>query len=687
MVNSPQEFDAAGKSFDWNAKLHSYYFHGKLLLQKYWWLLVLTMGVGAGYQAYDVYNTDPVYSSNAQIMLSGFVASPIKSGVEEQFGYWFGNQISILRSPAVQREARERVYAFHPDMQPARVSVLARQVPETAIIQITASGDSRDYTRVFLDALLDEYMNWRPRMKGETSERALLAVIERIDALETKMAQQEEALVDFRRNHNLIFIQEQSDRAGSNLVSLRNRESEMRTQLRLLRTLDLETQLDSPEIIENTRIFTTDAQADYRQVRRELDRLRAQLNEFSIYLRPQHPKIIAIREDIERTENLKQILREQAVQRLQQREREIQNQLENLQVVIAEQEQVALENSRLAAEFERINSNLALSRSLYENLLRSIQTLETGREMDTEIVNILERATPSVESRPNLTEHITKGVFAGLFIGVGLMVGIGFIDNRVITAEDLEERFQKPILGIIPKEKRIETGEVGNLSVRDKRHLFAEAFRTLRSSVFFRESSVGKPTVILVTSSVPGEGKSTVSLNLAIAISFTSSKTLLVDGDLRRGNLAKRLGAKRGAGLSELLEGKHGLDELIQHTGVPNLDLLPAGSYPERPSELLLSQRMLEVLESLKDRYTHIVIDTSPVLVTDDTTGFALNADAVLFVARAAATQSRQVKTATERLKLRGSEIDGFILNCVDTRGTDYYYYQKYQDYYAKDRV
>lgn len=683
------EFDFDGSSpnaqFDWSERFYYYWYLSRILARKYWWIVLLTASTGVFYQTYKVMHSQSTFVSSAKIMLSGFVASPANvSGVQEQFGYWFGNQREILQSPEVRRAAQDRVMAFHPDVAVSRVSVFSRQLPETAIIEISARGDSRDYTRYYLDALIEEYMNIRQQMKGETSERALLAIAERLDHLETQIQRQEEAVVEFRKEHNLIFIQEQGDTAGSNLARLKSRRADIRTQMRLLETVGLDIDLQSPELLGLDAIVQPSvAEQNYRQTRRDLDQLRAQRDEFAVHLKPRHPRMIQLDRDIERARNLLRIYESQALEQIGEKKAQLRAQLENLDIVISEQESVALSNSRLAAEFERLNANLVRSRNLYENLLRSTQTLETGRQIDPEIVQVLEPASYPAEIKDSMTRKIMEGFVGGLMGGLAIVAAIGLLDSRVFSAEDLRRRFEPSVLGIIPVEKLDDAGNVELLHAKDRRHLFAEACRTMRSSLFFMGSGDQRPRVIMVTSSVPTEGKSTIASNLAAAIALTSARTVIVDCDLRRGHLHKDFGVNASPGISELLQQGRRLETIIQHTGIENLDFVSAGEFPERPGELLLSYRMSEIIGQLRNEYDYVIIDTAPILATDDTTGFAVQADTILFVVRATYTQTRQVRTALDRLKLRGINVGGFVLNCVDTRGADYYYYKKYNEYYA----
>lgn len=679
------DFDESqGQSVDWSEKLHGYYYLAKQLLRKYWWIPAITTSMGVLYQSFQASQSKPTYTSHAIIIHNQFVANMSNvDTLREQYSNWFGNQALILKSGEVQGAARERVKAFHPDVTPGWVSITPSQMPDTTAIQIFARGSNKEYTQFFLDSVLDEYMNRRRQMKGETSEVALTAITERLLGLEDEIQAKEDAVVEFRKKNNLISIQEQGDKAGSNLAQLRSRQADIRTQIRLLDTMGIDYNLDGPQLFGNRDLLSPSVASNYQQAQRDVNQVQAELKQFSQFLRPRHPKIISLRGELERRENLLQIYRDQARSEVQNRRTQLLKEMENFDIVISEQEEVALENSRLQAEFERLQANLERLRSFHDNLLRQMQNIEAGQEVSTEVVSIFQHATPAAESRISMQQMVVQGAMGGALLGFGFIALIGFIDNRIISAEDLKKRFDSPVFALIPLEERNDAGRLELLAPKDPRHLFSEACRTLRSSLFFMGDQSTRPKLILITSSIPEEGKSTIAANLAAAISFTSARVLLVDCDLRRGQLAASFGTPAIPGMSDVLQKGRRLDAVIQKTERENLDFIPAGEYPERPGELLLSFRMDEVVREMRSHYDYVILDTAPILATDDTTGFAVKADALLYVARSGHTQSRQVRTAVERLRMRGVVVSGFVLNCVDTRGTDYYYYKKYNDYYA----
>src|SRR5207249_576769 len=190
-----------------------------------------------------------------------------------------------------------------------------------------------------------------------------------------------------------------------------------------------------------------------------------------------------------------------------------------------------------------------------------------------------------------------------------------------------------------------------------------------------------RPKTILVTSAVPNEGKSTVSANLAIALALSGARTLLIDGDLRRGALREQFSTNSRVGFSEVLQQEMPWQEVVMTTAYPSLFLLTRGKPLPQPSEHLLRDSTDQFLKEVYHQYDYIIIDSSPVLAADDTTSLAPKIDATLLVVRLSYTSARLAKKALELLYSRQVNVPGIILNFVDTSLPEYYYYQ-YSEYY-----
>jgi Mrp family chromosome partitioning ATPase len=314
------------------------------------------------------------------------------------------------------------------------------------------------------------------------------------------------------------------------------------------------------------------------------------------------------------------------------------------------------------------------------------------------------------------------------------------LDDRIGSLTELQELFREEVLGQIPREKSaLRKGVPSLLQPRDERFAFVEAYRNLRSSLLYMSGSGQRPRTLLVTSSVPNDGKSLTSANLAITFASAGARVLLVDADLRKGSLHNRFGLGGALpGLSEVLvdetgclkptdrfsqgadKSANGREELlrvpdqfstasatpnqspldstvcvpspdsnprwiswIQPTKVPNLFLLPRGETTHRASELFLNPLAVRFLAEAAGRYDFVILDTAPVMAADDVTSLAPHVDGVIFVVRAEHSSARVARAALDLLYLRHVRVLGLVFNAVRPASADYYYYYKYKDYHG----
>jgi capsular exopolysaccharide synthesis family protein len=212
--------------------------------------------------------------------------------------------------------------------------------------------------------------------------------------------------------------------------------------------------------------------------------------------------------------------------------------------------------------------------------------------------------------------------------------------------------------------------------------MYAESYRNLRSALLYLMVDGQRPRVLLITSAVPNEGKSTVATNLARAMALGGSKVLLVDGDLRRGHIHEKLGLHSRPGLSELLRERGDFRHFIQPTDLENFSFLSRGSICHNPGDLFLNPFFDALMAQLRQQYDYVIIDSSPVFAADDSSTLAPKADGTLFVVRSQFSNARAVREALNVLFQRQARVLGLILNRADAKARSYYAY-KYAEYYS----
>ncbi|MFF4039575.1 polysaccharide biosynthesis tyrosine autokinase [Streptomyces sp. NPDC001816] len=280
--------------------------------------------------------------------------------------------------------------------------------------------------------------------------------------------------------------------------------------------------------------------------------------------------------------------------------------------------------------------------------------------------------TGPVSPRPLL--NLAAGVLSGLLLGAGLVALRETLDTTFKTSEALGEFTALPGLGTIPYDRSAPKQPLVSADGRSNR---TEAFRKLRTNLQFSQVD-NPPRIIVVTSSLPGEGKTNTAANLALSLAEAGVSTCLVDADLRRPCVARTFGLILDAGLTTVLIGQARFEDVMQQVG-GRLSVLASGAVPPNPTELLASARMKEVLRELADTYEAVIVDTAPLLPVADTVGLASLADGALLVVRAAKTSREQVRSAGESLDRLGVHVLGTVFNMAPVpRGDRYGAYGPY---------
>jgi capsular exopolysaccharide synthesis family protein len=388
-------------------------------------------------------------------------------------------------------------------------------------------------------------------------------------------------------------------------------------------------------------------------------------------------------QQIDKLGRMLDIYRTQSVEQLEAKKGALKLQIKNLENQLKERGQENLIVSRKAAQYERLKAKSARVQSLYDQLLATLQTLDVNKEISPESVTIYQLASDGFPDDSLFKKGLITAGLLGLFLGVAILFMLDRVDDRMNSFTELEELFDEDVLGQIPRESKSGKGNIiPALAENDQRHPFVEAYRNLRSSLLYMTHIEPRPRTLLLTSSVPSDGKSLTATNLAITMALGGSRVLLVDADLRRGNLHSRLNVEGKTGFSEVFLQGANWREVVKPTAVNNLWLLPRGATTQRSSEFFIGAEMDKFLKESGQEYDYVLIDTAPVMAADDVTSLAPRVDGVIFVVRAEHTSSRVAHAALNMLYQRKAKVLGLVFNSVHVSTGDYYYYYRYQDYH-----
>jgi capsular exopolysaccharide synthesis family protein len=357
--------------------------------------------------------------------------------------------------------------------------------------------------------------------------------------------------------------------------------------------------------------------------------------------------------------------------------------------------------SQSMVEYNILKRQAEANKTMYDGLLTKLKEANIAAGLKSSNIRVVDPAMiPSTPSRPAKARNIALSFLVGLVGGVGLALLREYLDNTVKTPDDIETLARLPSLAVVPaftdgtgngRRGRILGG--GSSNGYEKRielvaqHLpksqMSEAFRALRTSLLLSQAD-HPPQVILVTSALPREGKTTAAANLAVTLAQLGDRTLLIDADLRKPGVGRLLNMTDGkyAGLSSYLAGASSLDLVaVPHPVIPNLVAIPTGPLPPNPADLLSSHKLADALAELRTQYKFIVIDSPPIMAATDAVILSVQADGVLLVVRSGETPKEAFTRARDLLTSVKCNLLGVVLNAVDSSAPDYYYSYRYYPY------
>jgi tyrosine-protein kinase Etk/Wzc len=360
----------------------------------------------------------------------------------------------------------------------------------------------------------------------------------------------------------------------------------------------------------------------------------------------------------------------------------IEKQQESLQQQLATYEM----NMRNLPEGERDLARLTrlstVNANIYTYLLQKHEEARIARASTISNINIVDPAiTPRIPVKPQKARNLLLGLVFGFALGLGLVFFLEYLDDSIKDADEAKRVMGLPILAIIPhifgrEQKRNGSSKDENVLImhNEPKSIAAEAFRSLRTNLHFTAINKEKK-IMLFTSTFPQEGKSTITANEAVAISQTGARVLIIDCDLRRSSLHEKFGHSKTPGLSEILTGDVTFEMALHDTGIPNLDLITAGTTPPNPSELLGSEVMRQFLLARRENYAYIIIDAPPVLAVTDAPVLTAVADIVILVMEAGRVPIKAAQHMRDALATLQTPIAGMIINDKTGKGESYGYY------------
>jgi len=582
----------------------------------------------------------------------------------------------------------------------ARKSVLAilqsdisvSAITKTDLIHISCLTLRPKLSADIVNDLIHAYIFRSLTTSAEASKRVSDFLSTSLGDLRQKVETSQERMIELQKSLGVLGFDPTHNQITSNLDELTRAAEQAQlnriiaeVRYRILTTMD-RSAMD--EYVDPIKGVANSSQLP--SLRGQLDLAKANLALLSATLGPNHPQVKAVRAQVE---ELQKVISQEQDRVLTQAKADL----------TAAQTEEARTNGALEAEktsayqlrddlvaYTLAQRDFDSNRTLYESLTQRLRTAGIEAGLESTEIDIVDSAVAAVSPslRPTSTIVIIDTTIA-LVIGIIIAFILDGLDTGLRNVAEIENISGLPSLALIPRIRRTGAGEGPDVStvVRNIRVLsspkseFAEAIRALRTSLLL--SVAGRePRVILLTSATPAEGKTTVSINLACVLAQRDVRVLLIDADLRRPTIHHRFGLGGKVGLTSVLTGTATLEQAVQHViELPNLDVLVSGPVPPFPTEMLGSNAMRQLLDEARGRYTHVVMDSPPLLSVTDSVVLARDTDAVVLLVRHGKSGKHAIRRARDLLLRAGAHISGIALNAVDLSSPEYYSYYGYYGY------
>ncbi|MEM1012722.1 MAG: polysaccharide biosynthesis tyrosine autokinase [Planctomycetota bacterium] len=673
----------------------------KVLWRRRWTIVILTiLGIAGGYGIYR--NTEPVYESSTKLYIRAGAVTAL--GTEDALNgrSSLAEQASIISSSKVLGTAVQRVGVadlpsfdtFDNPLSGLRRAVSVSTEESTRSVFIQSRADRPEDARIITTAVLQAYLDFTADSHRNTAAETL----EQLRTARETHERKREELWATRNNlsREIGSFDLNSGRSstieGLELEKLSGDLLRAQSEARDLKlTLDAVKSAEGNAVMLDVLLPELEDGGASGAVAAELSLLRRQVRDLTYTSGENATNVLRLRQKIADLEREVEAMRRTDLDNrlgiLERRNAVAAARVSELQKEYDERRSELLElNSRLSLN-EKVKGDLALTEDWLSTLSSRVNAINVAESSGPLQPEILEEPGLGYQVEPNQTQLLGMGLVLGLMAGFGLAFLQEWLDPRLRSAEEVEDAVGLPILGLVPSYAGENSGTRARHMFENPRSSTSEAYRHIRTvlmsglqqqaadRVAAGEVGVDEARVILVTSAVSGDGKTTMASNLATSLARLDRRTLLIDADCRKPRLhkywltpdpsAEPVDDEMPHGLTSVLSGEATLEECVHETGVENLTLMPCGPLPSDPAELLDSEAFVHLLNELADRFDRVVIDSPPVLPVTDARVLGAVCDATLLVVRVGQTSRRAARHARDGLLRTGAAVVGAAVNDV----------------------
>ena len=535
----------------------------------------------------------------------------------------------------------------------------------------------------------EEFINFNNRQGIEETLKAVDDLKVRADQQRQKVDELAIDLQNYREKNNMVSLDERRDIVTDRLKALGMNVTEVSTRLKEIevRWNQMKERGDDLTAISELQFLANDPHI--ASLKQQIAAENIAIAELQERYRAKHPRMIEAKRKLDQTNlELSSAVRSMMSQMESQYEA-AKRSLAEARADLVAQEAESLALSRAAVAYDAKEREYLINKELQDHIIGRMRETSLGATMDNQNARVIDRAQPASEGNyvsPNMMLNLGVGFIGGLGLGLGFAFFVAFIDDRVKSSFDIESVIGVPLIGIIPQIKKLDPVEKAKVVATNEDRQVSEAFLTLHSALRLKEESKNAKC-ILTTSTIPGEGKSFTTTNLALTFAAHGEKVVIVDCDLRKPNIHKTLQLENVKGVIDIVGGSSTIDEVVIKDVFPGLDVIPTGGRAKNPTHVLNSKGFEQMVADLRKRYDRVFIDTPPLAAVSDAMIILPLVDGSIFSIFFNKVRRKAAQFAAKKLIESNVPVFGAVLNGLNLAVSGYYYAQyydkSYKDYYV----
>jgi capsular exopolysaccharide synthesis family protein len=664
--------------------------HYRAYLRERWWVVLVLMALALGaVMAMETLHKDK-YTSIAQLYAGGTIPLTTGNIFNDESDAFFGTQIEMLKSPRLQSEALNKAgYVAKPGTPPP-VKLEVTQPLKTTLLDLRATGADPDLVQRFLAALIDQYLAYKKETRTSSSEELVNSLSDELSRKEAMLQGLQEKWLAFQKTNNIAALDAEAKSDGAYLSQLTLDMAKLQVDRDLL-AAGLPPESDKLSLnnpVQNT--VATDSTAtnsagmmtagDDRQSQSigssrasstteslkstQVQLAQKQAERARVFAEHGAMAVKGLDDTITNLAQTVSILQNQRLEEIQSDLTDADRRIEILSNSIPGWKARLLEANTRLTEGQKMQDDMKRESDYYDHLMGTMESVDLNKNVQQEQWSIFQTPTTASPVDRHLVMRMALALVFGIGAGMGLVFVWYMLDDRFVSVQDIKDQFGELVLGTIPQIKISSREAKGALLMEaDPRRAYAESYRHLRSALLLNHVGENPPRTILFTSALPGEGKSTVALNLARVLARSGMRVALVDADPHGSSMDQLLGHRGQAGLSDYLRGEATPDEIIQESDIPGLSLVGTGKYREGTEGLMLQPHLPNLLERLRQNHHYVILDGPPILAADDAALLVPHAETVALVVRPFYSRSRMVRRALEMLYQRQASHVAIVYN------------------------